>query len=82
MASSNAGHFFKGMMFRQCLIFVSLAISLFVSGDTLADDNTSQHSNFFPELIFNESQQIDNLVRNWYTKQLSALEESSLYPPT
>ncbi len=68
-------------MFDRRLVLVSLALSFLVSKATLSDDNTSQRQNFFPKQIFSENKKIDDLVRDWYSKQLNALEEPSLYPP-
>jgi hypothetical protein len=58
-----------------------LVFSLLGSKTALSAYKAIQSYNYFPNQIFSDNKKVDDLVRNWYSQQLSALEELSLYQP-
>ena len=68
-------------MHRRKVLLLLGATSFVASCGAFADNVTETRSEFFPKGVFDDHSNVDDLVRNWYSKQLRGLEESSLYPP-
>jgi hypothetical protein len=68
-------------MFRRQALLLLVAVSFAGSNLAFGDDVALKQPNFFPKGVFSDRADAEDLVRNWYSEQLRALEEPSLYPP-
>jgi hypothetical protein len=67
---------------RRGQLFLCLAIlPIFVSNPAFADNVAGTSTDYFPKGVFSIIVTNDDRTRDWYGKQLHALEEVSLYPP-
>lgn len=55
--------------------------SIVWSGIAFGDNAAKTQSDFFPKGVFSNRSHSDEFIRNWYSEQLRALEEPSLYIP-
>jgi hypothetical protein len=68
------------MFRRQALLFL-VATSFAIGDAAFGDDVAGTQPDYFPKAVFSDRADVDDLVRSWYSRQLRALEEPSLYPP-
>jgi hypothetical protein len=64
-------------MSRSVFAICSTLLLLFLAPSAQADDKPPA---YFPDKVFSETAELDQMTRDWYSRQLSALEEPSLYP--
>jgi hypothetical protein len=68
-------------MYRRQALLILFAMPFAAGSAVLSDDVAETERNFFPVGVFDDSSNIDEHIRDWYSKQLRALEEPSLYSP-
>jgi hypothetical protein len=68
-------------MDRRRIFLLCVALPLLASNLTFADSVAETQREYFPKGVFSDYSNTENLLRNWYSEQLRALEEPSLYPP-